>query len=77
MDDIHRRPYELLVAEKEELIIAREKLALDVTTALAHIKKEEEASLQKIKEADSNLKKKYEDIQKDLENKRLKQGIIS
>ena len=77
MDDIHRRPYELLVAEKEELITAREKLALDVTTALAHIKKEEEAALKKIKEADAQLKKKYEGIQKDLETKGLKQGIIS
>jgi len=73
MDDIHRRPYEILVAEKEELIIAREKLALDVTAALAHIKKEEEASLKKIKEFDLQMKQKYDDIAAQLDAKKVKQ----
>ena len=73
MDEIHRRPYEILVAEKEELVIAREKLALDVTTALAHIKKEEEASIKKIKELEIQLKQKYEDLAKDLDTKKFKQ----
>ena len=73
MDDIHRRPYVILVAEKEELIIAREKLALDVTTALAHIKKEEEASLKKIKEFDVQMKQKYDDIAAQLDEKKVKQ----
>lgn len=73
MDDIHRRPYEILVAEKEELVIAREKLALDVATALAHIKREEEASLKKIKDVDAQMKQKYDDIAAQLDLKKTKQ----